>query len=78
MHSQRTRFDSNSQPRHHAHSEASVSSSISTPSPTITRNAQNTGATGGRSVAGTAVSGWIVPSQLWVRIRLPRRGIATS
>ena len=30
---------SNSQPRFHAHSEASTSSSIAMPSPTITRNA---------------------------------------
>src|SRR3546814_4451546 len=52
-HSQRARPDSsNIQPRHHAHSEASVSSSISTPRPTMIWKPQNTGATGGRSSAG--------------------------
>ena len=45
---------------------------------TITRNDQNTGATGGRSVGGTAVSGWMVPFQSWVRIKPPNRGTESS
>src|SRR3546814_14605230 len=72
-HSQRARPDSsNIQPRHHAHSEASVSSSISTPRPTMIRKPQNTGATGGGSSAGTAVSGWGGPAPMWGRVTLPR------
>ena len=61
-----------------AQADDSASSSIATPSPTMIRKPQNTGATGGRSLAGTAARGSISPSQLWVRSRLPRRGTATS
>ena len=50
-------------PRRIAHHEPQASASISNPIATITRNAQNTGATGGRWSGGTAVSGSMVPFQ---------------
>lgn len=65
-------------PRHNANADTQATSSINEPIPTMMRKAKNTGVTDGRSLAGTDVSGAMLPSGRWVRIRLPRRGIATS
>ena len=46
--------------------------------PTITRNAKNTGATGGRSSGATSFRPAISPSMSCVRIRLPSFGTLTS
>ena len=47
------------------------------PRPTITRKVQKTIVAFGRSSGAKSFSAGMVPSRLWVRIRLPRRGTSS-
>ncbi len=67
-----------SRPRQRAHSAQAASRIISMPSPAITRNDQNTTVALGRSSRGYDFRPGNWPSQLCVRIRLPRRGTLSA
>src|SRR6056297_1979278 len=72
------RLDSNNLPRSICTSAAQDRMMNTSPIATMILKLQKTIATGGRSSAGTDFSPWTSPSRLWVRIRLPRYGIAIS
>lgn len=71
-------FDANSRPRQASRRPQATTPSITMPIPTITRNAQQTIATGGRSSGGRSLRPCTSPFQSCVGYRLASLGIAIS